>query len=219
MESHGFLYHFTEWIESLPDRPFMLLLFIMGGAALFMVPTLLLRRLAGLLANKTADALGGADEDEISKLNAMLTGGARDDGRIDGVPARFTAGPVTHKGATIAYEAVFVYTVTNPLGIELVAHRAGPLHRPLEFLPPEVPEVPEGFKAAGYTLRCEPPELAADAARKAAGLAPFAATGDLAELTLKNGELKARLYGTQDWGDDRLRALLKAGAAAARGFN
>lgn len=219
MDSHGFLYHFTEFLESLPDRPFMLLLFIMGGAMLFMIPALLLRKLAHLAANKTADLLGGATEDEMAKLGAMAYGGAGNDGRIDGIPARFTTGPVTHKGNPIGYEAEFIYEVGNSAGIRLVIHRAGPLHRPLEFLPPEVPNIPEGLKTAGYTLRCDPPELAEEAARKAAGLAPFAAAGDLTELTLKDGELKARLYSDSDWGDEKLKALLKAGAAAARAFN
>jgi len=197
----------------------MLLLFIMGGASLFMLPTLLLKKLAHRAANKTADLLGGADEEEMQKLGAMMYGGAGNDGRIDGIPARFTTGPVAHKGGTIGYEAEFIYEVANTRGIKLVVHRAGPLHRPLEFLPPEAPEVPESLKAAGYTLRCDPPELAAEAARKAAALAPFAAGGDLTELTLKGSELKARLYSDSDWEEEQLSVLLKTGAAAARNFN
>jgi hypothetical protein len=219
MPSHGLGYRLAELIESLPDRPFLLLLFIMGGAALFMPLGLFLKKLAQMTANWTIKLAGGVDEEEMAQLGAMVYGGAKEDGKIDGIPSGLTTGPVTHEGNTIGYEAVFKYTVANPLGMKLVVHRAGPLHRPLEFLPPEVPEVPESLKNAGYTLRCDPPELAVTAAQKAAALAPFAATGDLTELTLKDGELKARLYGTEDWGEDKLRVLLKAGAAAARGFN
>ena len=219
MDTHGFLYQLTEWIESLPDRPFMLLLFIMGGAMLFMPLGWLLRKLAQLAAGKTVSMLGGAGEEEMQKLGAIIYGGAGNDGRIDGIPARFTTGPVTHEGTTIGYEAEFIYEVANSRGIKLVVHRTGPLHRPLEFLPPEAPEVPESLKAVGYTLRCDPPELAAEAARKAAALGPFAAGGDLTEITLKDSELKARLYSDSDWEEGKLSALLKAGAAAARNFN
>jgi len=219
MDAHGFSYQLTEWIETLPDRPFMLLLFIMGGAMLFLPLGWLLRKLAQLAAGKTASLLGGTSEEELQKLGAMIYGGAGNDGRIDGIPARFSTGPVTHKGATIGYEAEFIYEVANPLDIKLVVHLSGPLHRPLEFLPPEAPEVPESLKAAGYTLRCAPPELAAEAARKAAALGALTADGDLTELTLKGGELKARLYSDSDWEEGKLSALLKAGAAAARNFN
>lgn len=219
MDSPGVLYHFTEFVETLPDRPFMLLLFIMGGAAVFLLPGLLLKKLARMAANKTADMIGGATEGEMAKLGAMAYGGAGNDGRIDGIPSRFTANPVTHKGNPIGYEAEFIYAVTNSAGLKLVVHRTGPLQRPLEFLPPEVAEVPDSLKAAGYTLRCDPPELAEAAAQKAAGLAAFAAAGELTELTLKDTELKIRLYSNSDWGDEKLSALLKAGAAAARNFN
>ncbi len=213
MDAHGFLYRLTEWIETLPDRPFMLLLFIIG-ASLMMLPFVLL---LGKLARMLADI--GGDDKELGKLGAELYGGAGADGRIDGVPASFTTGPMIVKGNVVGYEAEFTYGVANPLGLRLVVHRAGLLNRPLELLPPEVPDAPESLKAAGYTLRCAPPELAAEAARRAAAFAPFAAGGNLTELTLKDGELKARLEADADWQDAALRALLKAGAAAARNFN
>ena len=219
MDSTGFSTAFTNWIETLPDRPLLLLLFIMAGAMLFLPLGILLRKLASLLVDKTMGAIGGAGDEEMAKLSAVVYGGADADGRIDGVPARFTTGPMIVNGKITGYEAEFRYAVANPLGLKLVVHRAGLLNRPLEFLPPEVPEVPENLKAAGYTLRCDPPELAGEAARKAAAFAPFAAGGALTELTLTGGELRAGLSAREDWPDEDLRALLKAGAAAARGFN
>jgi hypothetical protein len=219
MENHGILYHVVEFIESLPDRPLLLLLFIMGSALLFLPLGLLAKKLARLLADKAITALGGAGEEEMGKIGAMVYGGADADGRINGIPARLTAGPVMRRGAVIGYQAEFAYSVANPAGMKLVVHRAGLLNRPLEALPPEVPEIPEGLKAAGYTLRCAPPEQALTAAGRAGVLALFASGGDLTEIILEGGELKVRLYSGSDWEEGELRALLEGGAEAAKAFN
>ncbi|HNW42967.1 MAG TPA: hypothetical protein PKI19_00580 [Elusimicrobiales bacterium] len=215
MDSNSTFFALTNWIDTLPDRPGMLLLFIMGGASVILCFMLVLLRLAWKLFGGLS--LGG--DDEMKKLAARVYGGAGPDGKIDGIPALFSTNSVSNHGSVTGYEAEFRYAVGNPQGLRLAAHRSGLLHRPLEFLPPEVADVPESFRAAGYTLRCEPPEQGPSAADRAAAFGVFAAGGDLTELSLDAGELKVRLYRRNNWTDEELRALLHAGAAAAKKFN
>ena len=197
-----------KFIESLADRPLMLVLSVMAfgtviaAAAMFVTEKL----------RKLDDAA-----DPLADMGAALLGYTGPDGRVGGVPARISVGPVRSRSRTVGYSAVLKYTVTNPNGLRLALHRAGLLYRPLKALPPEVKEVPQALAEAGYTLRLEPGLMAPLYAGKLAALGPLLEE-NIMEFSLEGGTLTIELQASGLWPDARIRQLAEAGAETAKAF-
>ena len=199
-----------NFIESLVDRPWLLVLSIMAVGAVISLITLILREVFIKLDDKF-DPLKRMEEEMLSKG----VGGEN----IGGIAADVTVTEIRqHPHNTLmGYAAEFKYGVANPSGVSFVIHRAGFLNRPLEQLPPEVAEVPGELAAAGYTLRFSPPEMYQLYADK---LRSFGCLPEehITQFSLQGGIMRIELQKGERWPDVRIKELSAAGAAVARAF-
>lgn len=204
-----------EFVDTLPDRPFLLLLWIMGLSMLFLPFALLLRKGADIVARLLVPDLKSLG---LDKVQAMVYADADKNGVRDGIPVNVKADTEEEENSR-GYEAVFEYTVRNPEGVKLRLHRAGLMYRPLGFLPPEAEAAPAWVAGGGYVLRCSPPEASPMLASKVEPLRAFVETGKLDDLELAGGKLAVSLSSEKPWHDGQVKQLAAAGLAAAKKFN
>lgn len=197
-----------NFIESLADRPVLLVLSIMAFGAVFSFIALAIRELLIKLDNKM---------DPLANLDSAMRGYTGPDGQVDGVPTVVKVEHILRRHGDSGYYATFRYTVSNPHGVSLAVHRDGLLFRPMAILPPVAPEVPPAIGAAGYTLRFSPPELYPHYAAKLDGAAVFIPES-LQEFSLEGTTLTIAVQNGARWPDGTIKRLAAAGAGIAKAF-